>query len=131
MNDGLMVKELMPINVGGTDYKTLYRIASFSSLSRFIAVFIVSINKTQYTVPISYRVNLSYIPEYGMSRSLNTNGTYSIGETPFYYKKNENTIDLYMNTDTYCPMDIIPMSVTGGGLTFVESSEDISTLTRL
>ena len=66
-----------------------------------------------------------------MSNALNTNGKYSKGETPFYYKQSGSTIDLFIEVETYCPLDIIPLSVTGGTITFEESSEEVGTLSRL
>ena len=128
--DGLIPRELMPISVDTTDSKSLFLLASFSSNSKFIATFVISVNKTQYVQPYSYIVSFSYNPSYGLSNALNTNGKYSKGATPFYYKQTSNTIQLFINTETYCPIDIIPLSVTGGTITFEESSESTSNLTR-
>ena len=129
--DGLIPKKLMPISVNSTETKRLFRLTSFSAGSKIYAVFVVSINKTQYLQPYSYIVNFSYNSAYGMSNALNTNGKYSKGETPFYYKQSGSTIDLFIETETYCPIDIIPLSVTGGTITFEESSEEVGTLSRL
>ena len=128
--DGLIPRELMPISVDTTDSKSLFLLASFSSDGKFIATFVISVNKTQYVQPYSYIVSFSYNPSYGLSNALNTNGKYSKGATPFYYKQTSNTIQLFINTETYCPIDIIPLSVTGGTITFEESSESTSNLTR-
>ena len=129
--DGLIPKKLMPISVNSTETKRLFRLTSFSTSSKIYAVFVVSINKTQYLQPYSYIVNFSYNSAFGMSNALNTNGKYSKGETPFYYKQSGSTIDLFIETETYCPLDIIPLSVTGGTITFEESSEEVGTLSRL
>lgn len=128
--DGLIPRELMPISVDTTDSKSLFLLASFSSKGKFIATFVISVNKTQYVQPYSYIVSFSYNPSYGLSNALNTNGKYSKGVTPFYYKQTNGIIQLFINTETYCPIDIIPLSVTGGTITFEESSESTSNLTR-
>ena len=128
--DGLIPKKLMPISVNSTETKSLFRLTSFSTSSKIYAVFVVSINKTQYLQPYSYIVNFSYNSAFGMSNALNTNGKYSKGATPFYYKQTSNTIQLFISTETYCPIGIIPLSVTGGTITFEESSESTSNLTR-
>ena len=128
--DGLIPRELMPIPVDTTDSKYIFLLASFSANNKFIATFVISVNKTQYVEPYSYIVSFSYNPSYGLSNALNTNGKYSKGATPFYYKQTSNTIQLFISTETYCPIDIIPLSVTGGKITFEESSESTSNLTR-
>lgn len=128
--DGLIPRELMPISVDTTDSKSLFLLASFSSNGKFIATFVISVNKTQYVQPYSYIVSFSYNPSYGLSNALNTNGKYSKGVTPFYYKQTNGIIQLFINIETYCPIDIIPLSVTGGTITFEESSESTSNLTR-
>ena len=129
--DGLIPRKLIPISVDTTDSKSLFLLASFSSNGKFIATFVISVNKTQYVQPYSYIVSFSYNPSYGLSNALNTNGKYSKGATPFYYKQTGSTIQLFINTETYCPIDIIPLSVTGGTITFEESSEEVGTLSRL
>ena len=128
--DGLIPRKLMPISVDTTGSKSLFLLASFSSNDKFIATFVISVNKTQYVQPYSYIVSFSYNPSFGLSNALNTNGKYSKGVTPFYYKQTSSTIQLFINTETYCPIDIIPLSVTGGTITFEESSESTSNLTR-
>ena len=90
--DGLIPRELMPISVDTTGSKSLFLLASFSSDDKFIATFVISVNKTQYVQPYSYIVSFSYNPSYGLSNALNTNGKYSKGVTPFYYKQTSSTM---------------------------------------